>query len=232
MHPPVQWHPSPNHGPRRDGLTPDLIVLHYTAMKSAAAALERLCDPSAEVSAHYLIGGDGTIWQMVDEKDRAWHAGAGSWRGLEDINSRSIGIELDNRGDHPFSDLQMSALEQLMPGIADRWGMPPENVIAHSDMAPDRKFDPGGRFDWQRLARQGLSVWPEPDNGQGADFLTDASRFGYGVPDSSEETLQTTLNAFRARFRPFASGALCEADKAEMHNLARRFGVDPATPNT
>ena len=106
---PVVWHPSPNFGPRRDGLTPTLIVLHFTAMNSAQAALDRLCDPSCEVSAHYLVKGDGAVWQMVQEQDRAWHAGAGEWGGLNDINSRSIGIELDNRGDHPFSHLQMTA---------------------------------------------------------------------------------------------------------------------------
>ncbi len=119
------WHPSPNFKPRRDGLRPELIVIHYTAMNSAQAALERLCDPVAEVSAHYLIGADGTLWQMVGEQDRAWHAGAGEWAGRADVNSRSIGIELDNRGDHPFGAAQMDVLETLLARIMADWHISP-----------------------------------------------------------------------------------------------------------
>lgn len=152
-----RWHPSPNFGTRRDGLLPELIVIHYTAMSSASAALERLCDPEAEVSAHYLIEADGTLWQLVEEAERAWHAGAGNWLGRDDINSRSIGIELDNRGTHPFAEPQMATLEQLLPGIMSRWDIQPEGVIGHSDSAPGRKIDPGPRFDWLRLERQGLA---------------------------------------------------------------------------
>lgn len=151
------WHPSPNFGPRRDGLSPKLIVVHYTAMDSAKAALERLCDPAFEVSAHYLIGGDGTLWQLVDETQRAWHAGAGEWQGQSDINSRSIGIELDNRGTHPFSEPQMVRLEELLSDIQTRWTIPAEGVIGHSHMAPGRKWDPGPHFDWARLARLNLA---------------------------------------------------------------------------
>ena len=120
-------------------------------MDSAQAALERLCDPVHEVSAHYLISSDGTLWQMVDEEHRAWHAGAGEWHGQTDINSRSVGIELDNAGNHPFSARQMEKLETLLPAIMKRWAIPPGGVIGHSDMAPGRKTDPGPRFDWQRL---------------------------------------------------------------------------------
>lgn len=152
------WHPSPNFGDRREGLVPQWIVLHYTAMGSAGEALERLCDPQAEVSAHYLIGSDGMLWQMVDEPCRAWHAGAGQWQGLDDVNSRSIGIELDNRGNHPFAEPQMAVLEAMLPQIMGRWSIPAEGVIGHSDSAPGRKFDPGPRFDWARLVRQGLAV--------------------------------------------------------------------------
>jgi N-acetylmuramoyl-L-alanine amidase len=136
---------------------PELVVIHYTAMQNAAAALERLCDPQAEVSAHYLIGADGTCWQLVDENMRAWHAGAGAWRGKDDVNSRSIGIELDNRGDHPFSNAQMERLESLLRELLIRWSIPASGVIGHSDMAPGRKIDPGPRFDWQRLVKQGLA---------------------------------------------------------------------------
>ena len=155
--PGANWHPSPNFGARRDGLQPQLIVIHYTAMDSAGAALERLCDPVFELSAHYLIAGDGTLWQLVDERERAWHAGAGAWQGQSDINSRSIGIELDNLGVHPFAEAQMARLEALLSGIQSRWAIPPDGVIGHSHMAPGRKWDPGPHFDWARLARQNLA---------------------------------------------------------------------------
>jgi hypothetical protein len=147
---------SPNHGPRRDGLRPELVVLHYTAMPDVASAERALCDPAREVSCHWLIARDGTVKALVDEDRRAWHAGAGSWGGREDVNSRSIGIELDNDGASPFAAPLMDALEELLGGILARWDIPPLGVIGHSDMAPGRKRDPGPRFDWQRLARGGL----------------------------------------------------------------------------
>jgi N-acetylmuramoyl-L-alanine amidase len=189
-------------------------------MESAEAALARLCDPTAEVSAHYLIAGNGGVWQMVREEMRAWHAGAGEWRGQGDVNSRSIGIELDNRGTHPFSQPQMAALETLLPQVMARWLIRPEGVIGHSDMAPARKFDPGPRFDWARLARQGLAVWPEDSAAEGT-FLQDAARFGYPVEDEA-----VLLAAFRARFRPHATGPAGAADRRMMADLAARFGVD------
>ncbi|MDF1717518.1 MAG: N-acetylmuramoyl-L-alanine amidase [Antarcticimicrobium sp.] len=205
------WHPSPSFGARRGGLRPTLVVLHYTAMEGARAALERLCGPAAEVSAHYLIGADGTVWQMVREADRAWHAGAGSWRGCDDINSRSIGIELDNRGDHPFSEPQMAALEVLLPGILVRWNIGPEGVIGHSDMAPGRKGDPGPRFDWARLARQGLALAhvPCPGGAVGAGhFRALAQQAGY----PAEAAEQDVLTAVRNRLRPWGRGPLSQAD--------------------
>ena len=161
------WHPSPNCGARRDGLTPELIVLHYTAMPSCAGARDWLCNPEAEVSAHYLIDRDGTLIQMVEEAMRAWHAGAGAWGGQGDVNSRSVGIEMANTGAEPFSEPLMATLEALLAGIMSRWLIPAQGVIAHSDMAPGRKIDPGARFDWTRLARQGLAqstpkAAPEP----------------------------------------------------------------------
>ncbi|MDQ2090804.1 N-acetylmuramoyl-L-alanine amidase [Marimonas arenosa] len=203
-----------------------MIVLHYTAMESAEAALERLCDPEVEVSAHYLVCEKGRIWRMVDEEMRAWHAGAGRWGDVADVNSRSIGIELANRGDHPFPEPQMAALEALTRGIMARWSIPPERVIAHSDMAPGRKGDPGRRFDWRRLAWAGLSVWPqagEPDADTAA-FEADAAAFGYPVADVGTDAV---LEAFRMRFRPWAEGPLCEADGAVMAALAARW---PAVP--
>ncbi|AUQ73858.1 Negative regulator of beta-lactamase expression [Phaeobacter piscinae] len=213
------WHPSPNFNARRNGLRPELVVLHYTAMEQAEAALARLCDPQYEVSAHYLIGADGTLWQMVREADRAWHAGAGEWCGQGDINSRSIGIELDNRGDHPFSAQQMARLETLLPAILQRWEISPTGVIGHSCMAPGRKHDPGPRFDWARLARQGLAA-PVPEVTAGelstsqepcarADrfrALAQARGFTADVDDA------TLLQAVRLRFRPWQRGPLSDAD--------------------
>ncbi|NIZ60148.1 N-acetylmuramoyl-L-alanine amidase [Sedimentitalea sp. CY04] len=208
------WHPSPNFGPRRDGLTPSLIVIHYTAMASASAALQRLCDPSFEVSAHYLIGGDGTCWQMVAESQRAWHAGAGEWNGQDDINSRSIGIELDNLGNHPFSEPQMARLEELLVDIMTRWAIPSENVIGHSCMAPGRKHDPGPHFDWARLAAQSLAIpgghGSAPQNAaeQMQVFRSLAQRRGF-TADVDDETL---LQAVRLRFRSAGKGPLAPED--------------------
>ena len=214
--------PSPNASERREGATPSLVVIHYTAMESCAAARTRLCDPRAEVSAHWLISRHGQSEALVDESLRAWHAGAGEWAGITDINSHSIGIELDNRGTDPFPEPQMAALEGVLQGIMARWRIPPHRVIGHSDMAPDRKSDPGPRFDWHRLALQGLSIWPDP--GQDAptpDFVKSARSFGYPALDAD-----LVLQAFRWRFRPHASGPVTAQDVAMAANLALRFGID------
>ena len=214
---------SPNCGPRRDGLRPRLVVLHYTAMKDAAGAIRHLCNPQAEVSAHYVIARDGTVSQLVDEELRAWHAGAGGWGGCDDINSRSIGIELDNDGFSPFAAPLMAALEGLLRGILLRWDIVPAGVIGHSDMAPGRKIDPGTRFDWQRLARQGLSVWPKAGTApvDQARFLRDAARFGYDASDP-----ELCFATFRRRFRPGVTGDLQGRDCAIVGDLAARFPVD------
>ena len=221
-------HPSPNFGDRRGGAAVDLIVLHYTVL-DCAEALARLCDPVAEVSAHYLIDRDGTVLSLVPESARAWHAGAGAWGGAGDVNSRSVGIELVNSGAEPFPEAQMLALEDLLAKAMARHGLGPQSVIAHSDMAPERKSDPGPRFDWRRLALQGLAVWPDapPLPARGAEagsdavaFLADLRAFGY--PEAPQETL---LAAFRLRFRPWATGPLDQADLALAAGL-RRFAVD------
>jgi N-acetylmuramoyl-L-alanine amidase len=225
----ILTHPSPNFGERRGAGRVALVVLHYTAMASCAEALARLCDPLTEVSAHYLIDSDGTVLSLVDEAARAWHAGAGSWGGAGDVNSRSIGIELANTGATPFAEAQMAALEGLLAGILARHALPPQAVIAHSDMAPDRKGDPGPRFDWRRLALQGLSVWPEPglpepglpELADPGDLCADLLAFGY--PDAAPDVL---LAAFRLRFRPFARGPLDVTDRALAADLSRRFPVD------
>jgi len=214
---------SPNQGPRRDGLRPSLVVLHYTAMQSADAALTRLCDPGAEVSAHYLICGQGTVYQMVDEDQRAWHAGQGEWAGVNDINSRSIGIELDNRGTHPFSEPQMRALEDLLRGIMARWGIAAEAIIGHSDMAPGRKADPGPRFDWARLARQGLASTGKdgasPKEVSADSFIEAARQAGF----TSDVALDTLLAAVRLRFAPWRSGPLCQDDLKLCHRISSKW---------
>lgn len=205
----MRHRPSPNHGPRRNGARPELVVLHFTEMRDAASALDRLCDPAAEVSAHYLIARDGTLWQLVDERLRAWHAGAGRWQGRDDVNSRSIGIELDNDGHSPFSAPLMHRLETLLPAILRRWAIPPAGVIAHSDMAPERKVDPGPRFDWQRLARQGLAIWPQGPGDPTIPLATSLDRIGYPpAPDDLR------LRAFRLRFRPGHTGPEDATDRA------------------
>lgn len=199
--------PSPNHGERRDGGRPELVVLHYTGMKDAASARARLCDPQSQVSAHWLLYEDGTPECLVPEERRAWHAGAGAWRGRGDVNSRSIGIEIVNPGDRPFPAGQMLGLEKLLAQILSRWSIPARGVIGHSDMAPGRKTDPGPRFDWQRLARMGLSVWPTTP---GPDMPLDQSLTAIGYPECDP---QARLDAFRLRFRPWASGPECELDR-------------------
>lgn len=218
--------PSPNFGPRRGGVRPDMVVLHYTAMP-LGPALERLCDPAAEVSAHYLIARDGRVFHLVDEESRAWHAGAGSWGAIGDVNSHSIGIELDNSGAEPFAAPLMAALEALLSDVLVRRAIPPERVIAHSDMAPGRKSDPGRRFDWLRLARAGLSVWPQAGAEAGPDpdetaFRAALARFGYG----RDWPTPAVLEAFRQRFRPYATGPLAPGDMVLARDLAARFPVD------
>lgn len=211
-------HPSPNHGDRRGGIAPSLVVLHYTAMPTPEAALERLCAPVFEVSAHYLIAEDGRVFSLVDEAARAWHAGAGAWGAVTDVNSASIGIELANPGNAPFAAPLMASLEGLLAGIMTRHSIRPERVIAHSDCAPGRKIDPGPRFDWRRLARSGLSVWPEPAEAEG-DFADLLRRIGYTAPAAPE----ALLAAFRLRFRPGAEGSLAPEDVALAADLARRW---------
>lgn len=209
--------PSPNHGDRR-GQSVQLIVLHYTAMASAEAALERLCDPGPEVSAHYLIGKDGRIWQLVQDDRRAWHAGAGSWSGEADVNSRSIGIELDNSGAEPFPEVLVASLEDLLVNLLKSHDLAPSNVIGHSDMAPGRKIDPGPRFDWRRLALRGLATWPKaaPDPGwNDNEFFNALNQFGY----SETRDPDAVLKAFRDRFLPWHEGVISPRDRSTLAGL-------------
>lgn len=232
---------SPNCGPRKHGLPPDMVVLHYTAMETAEAAIERLCDPTAEVSAHYVIAEDGTVTQLVDDLDRAWHAGAGQWGWVTDVNSHSVGFELANQGpdsDVPqFPEAQMLALERELARVMHAFDIPPERVIGHSDMAPGRKIDPGPYFDWKRLADKGLSVWA---GGQATPldevnpewFRSAAFYFGYRPKDNSDENWQIVLDTFRLRFLPDAQGPMTTTDIWIMAQLAEKWPCQPVDPGT
>jgi N-acetylmuramoyl-L-alanine amidase len=191
--------PSPNHNDR-GGAAVDLLVLHYTGMTSGAAAIDRLCDPAAKVSAHYTIDEDGTVYRHVPEERRAWHAGLSHWAGTDDVNSCSIGIELVNPGHEygyrEFPEAQVAALIELCNGILQRHAIPASRVLGHSDVAPARKDDPGELFPWQRLAKAGIGVWPAATQSDlGAEALT---RYGYdpNVPQGK------VITAFQRHFRP------------------------------
>lgn len=196
--------PSPNFDQRT--LPVSMIVLHYTGMQSGQAAIDRLRDPDAKVSAHYLVAEDGTILRMVAEEHRAWHAGKSRWRGIEDCNSASVGIELVNPGHdfgyRPFLEQQIDALVPLVAEIKERHGVTRGNVVGHSDIAPTRKQDPGELFPWNRLARLRLAL-PRPTQKlmdpmwADAGFLVALERFGYDVSDKL-----AAIVAFQRRFRP------------------------------
>lgn len=187
-------------------------------MGDAHEARDWLCAPESSVSAHYVLDRDGTCWQLVLEEMRAWHAGPGAWGSVAEVNSRSIGIEIVNTGAEPFPPAQMSALIPLVRGILQRWSIPPERVIGHSDLALGRKIDPGPMFDWSALVREGLSIWPRLAHP--GDFRADAARFGYVAQPEQGGDL---LRAFRDRFRPGATGPLCDEDRALMADLAARW---------
>jgi N-acetylmuramoyl-L-alanine amidase len=206
---------SPNHDERPAGTPVDMLVLHYTGMPTAMAALDRLCDPAPpaplpRVSCHYLVEEDGLVWRLVPEGRRAWHAGVSFWRGHETLNGRSIGIEIVNPGHEwgyrPFPALQMAAVADLCLEILGRHPIPPCNVVGHSDIAPDRKQDPGELFDWEGLAANGISFWPAGVPGDGTDrpaggmarAATLLARIGYPVDPARP---QVALTAFQRRFR-------------------------------
>ena len=193
----------------------DMLVRHYTGMQSGAAALDRLCDPKARVSAHYVVEEDGTLWRLVPEARRAFHAGVSCWQGGQDLNYVSIGVEIVNPGHEwgyrPFPEPQMAAVEALCRDILSRHRIPPYRLVGHSDIAPDRKADPGVLFDWPRLARAGIGLWPPSAAGlsrrrgrgvgvvQRAAAFADLARIGYCVSPGTE---QVALAAFQRRFRP------------------------------
>jgi N-acetylmuramoyl-L-alanine amidase len=203
--------PSPNHDPRPAGAAVDILVLHYTGMRTAEEALDRLCDPEAKVSAHYTIDRDGCIYRHVDEGRRARHAGVSWWAGERDVNGRSIGIELVNPGHEfgyvPFPEAQIDALMELAHAILARHPVPANRVVGHSDVAPARKMDPGELFPWRQLADAGIGVFPPPSwgrwpEGPEGDFADMLRQFGYGVAPDLDIPLATVTTAFQRHFRP------------------------------
>ena len=220
-----------------------MVVLHYTGMAEAGAAITRLADPASEVSAHYLVDLDGRVVRMVAEEMRAWHAGAAGWGGVSDVNSRSIGIELVNPGHElgypPFPEPQLGALEGLLRDLLARRAIPPERVVGHACVAPERKRDPGEKLDWRRLAHGGLAVWldPRPRGEDASDARPDAGhfqaaarRFGYGAPESGEWCAPTLAvwRAYLARFWPQRAGAEPFAHGVDhLERLAARWPCSP-----
>lgn len=220
--------PSPNFDARRT--PPDMVILHYTGMQTGQGALERLCDPQARVSAHYLVEEDGRVYALVSEERRAWHAGVSFWKGERDINAVSIGIELVNPGHEwgyrDFPQAQIAALIALLGEVRGRWEIPDSRILAHSDVAPGRKQDPGERFPWRDLAEAGHGIWAEPrpapgpalgpgDDGPGV-FLLQAglNRLGYESPPSGTYDLdtQTLVSAFQRHWRPQQVDGLADGE--------------------
>jgi N-acetylmuramoyl-L-alanine amidase len=213
---PVSWQPSPNFDERR----PNFVILHQTTNDDAERALRTLTDPLKKVSAHYLVGRDGAIVQLVDERARAWHAGESSWGGMADLNSASIGIELDNNGEEPFAEAQIAALLPLLADLKARYRIPAANFLGHGDVAPGRKVDPSRHFPWKRLAEQGFGLWCDapPPAPPGFDATLALRALGYKVGADD-----TALRAFR---RHWGAGddvmaELGDGDKAMLHCLVR-----------
>lgn len=182
----VRWQPSPNFDQRR----PNLVIIHHTSNATSAQALRTLTTPERKVSAHYLIDRDGSIVQLVSEADRAWHAGLSWWGGISDVNSASLGIELDNTGDEPFAEVQIDALLALLADIRQRYPIPVANFIGHGDVAPARKADPSPLFPWARLAAAGFGLWcetPQPPAPSGFDLTLALTALGYdpAAPDAA-----------------------------------------------
>lgn len=247
---------SPNHGPRKDGKKADAIILHYTGMANGAAAVRLLCDPLAEVSCHYVVWEDGHITQLVREALRAWHAGRGVWAGETDMNSRSIGIEIVNPGHAggletgfmpPFPPRQIKAVIALCADLCGRHAIARQRVLAHSDIAPGRKIDPGELFPWHKLAKAGVGAWHRPrppDDEAGGLRLGHAdvyvkllqsllAQYGYGLVQtgSFDSATETVVRAFQRHFRPArVDGVVDRSTFAALRKLVAAAGLpDPAT---
>lgn len=232
--------PSPNFGDRRSGPT-DILLLHYTGMPDADQAADWLCNPESEVSSHYFVHEDGTMLQFVPEAARAWHAGAGCWKGESDINSRSIGIEIANAG-HPaglpdFPDAQIEAVIALCTDILARHSIPPDRVLGHSDVAPGRKIDPGEKFPWDRLAAAGIGHFVLPEPLGGGRFLQEneagepvaawqsmLGAYGYevGITGVFDARTKAVTEAFQRHFRPARVDGV--ADESSITTLYRLLG--------
>ncbi len=231
--------PSPNHGERRGVARPDMLLLHYTGMPDTGVALEKLCDKASGVSAHYFVSEDGSVVQLVPETRRAWHAGEASWAGETDINSRSIGIEIANPGHgwdyRDFPNVQTEAVIALCRDVLTRQPILPHRVLAHSDVAPTRKQDPGEKFPWDRLSAAGIGLWVEPepiaddgpvltmgDHGPKVDELqARLADFGYGtdVTGAYDAPTRDVVAAFQRHFRPARVDGI--ADRSTLKTLAR-----------
>ncbi|MDE1969351.1 MAG: N-acetylmuramoyl-L-alanine amidase [Alphaproteobacteria bacterium] len=225
---------SPNHDPRTGAV--DMLILHYTGMVDQPAALARLTDPTAKVSAHYLIGEDGAIIRLVPEDRCAWHAGVSHWRSRADINGASIGIELVNPGHEfgyrDFPAAQMAALAELAKDIVARHKIPTRHVLGHSDVAIGRKQDPGERFDWRWLAQHGIGLWPDfaatPSTGNVAALQRDLAAFGYRCPMTGalDADTQAAVRAFQLHFRPTrVDGMADDETRARAAAVARAADV-------
>ncbi|HKA45238.1 MAG TPA: N-acetylmuramoyl-L-alanine amidase [Burkholderiales bacterium] len=207
---PVDVRPSPNFGERR----PNYVILHHTTNNDAGRALVTLTSPISQVSAHYLVGRDGRIAYLVDEWLRAWHAGESYWGGNRDLNSASIGIELDNNGEEPYAERQIEALLALLADLKARWSIPAANFLGHGDIAPGRKVDPGRLFPWRRLAAQGYGLWCDPPYGAapaGADDELLLAALGYDV-----SRLPAAVAAFKRHYAPDDTTAALSDDQRAM----------------
>lgn len=237
--------PSPNHGPRANDCSPDIILLHYTGMPSESGALAWLVSEESQVSSHYFVHEDGRVVQMVPESRRAWHAGKSFWAGDDDINSRSIGIEIANAG-HPaglpeFPEVQIQAVIELCLDCGKRLNIAPQRVLGHSDVAPVRKIDPGERFPWDRLSQAGVGHHVEPvpiqggrffqrgDNGQPIEALQSMlSLYGYNVEITGQfdEKTEGVVQAFQRHFRTERVDGI--ADMSTIATLHRLLGALPS----
>lgn len=222
--------PSPNHGERKDGQRPNMLILHYTGMPDEGEALQWLCNPVSQVSAHYFVFEDGRVLQLVPESRRAWHAGVSFWDGETDINSCSIGIEIANPGHSgglpPFPDAQIESVAALAKDIINRWRIPPARVLAHSDVAPGRKLDPGEVFPWKRLHEAGVGHCVAPalirdgrffargDQGMPIEALQAMlAMYGYGLKINGvfDEDTEKVVSAFQRHFRPERVDGIADA---------------------
>lgn len=223
--------PSPNHGPRAPDQPVDTLVLHYTGMASAEAALARLCDPRAQVSAHWVVDEAGHVFRLVDEERVAWHAGVAAWRGRAGLNRRAIGIEIVNGGHDfglpAFPEVQIEAVITLARAIVARWRIHAGDVVGHADVAPMRKADPGERFPWRRLAAAGVGLWPAPGGAPPAMNVTGAlARIGYVLEGAPQPTsVSAALKAFQRRFSPDGrvDGRADAATRARLAEVASAY---------